>query len=318
MLTAFSTQAYAVVLSYDAGTAGNPANAPDPQMQGWTYTNTDPLDPDLTTGAVSPDVTTGLNAWNVTDNTTASNTKAYYEASLNSVEQAEANENGWVMKASVRHLDNFETSYATYVQYSDQNKHRFLIWFSIDTVGNLSVTLSGSGGGTYSLTTDGNGADSYHEYKVEYNTSEAVAAFSVDSVIYNSSWTGETSTYAPVSGVRFGSGSSGNKGSTNYNKVTFEILPGTLNVSETAGSTDVSEQGATTDTYDLSLVQQPIDDVVVTVTCDPLQIMLGPAGTSLIQLTFTNSDWSAQSIQVNAVDDAIGEGFHQSTIYHQA
>ena len=308
-----------MVISYDAGLSGDPITAPDPQTQGWIYTNTDPSNPDLSVTDVSPDATTGLNAWNITDNTTAGNTKAYYEANLNSVEQAEANENGWVMKAAVRHLDNFEIgNVATLLQYGDQHQHRFLLWFRIESNGNLSVILSGGGGGTYLITNDGTGADAYHDYEIQYDPDTAIATFLVDSVVYNTTWTGETSSNSPVSAVRFGSGSSGNKGSTNYNKVTFEVLPGKFDIVETAGSTDVFEQGETYDTYDFSLSQQPTDDVVVTVSCDPSQITLGPGQASSIQLTFTNADWSAQLIQVNAVDDAIGEGFHQSTINHQA
>ncbi|MCP3914700.1 MAG: hypothetical protein GY711_03970 [bacterium] len=60
---------------YDAGTAGNPPVAPDPQTMGWNLFD---WNGQVGLAPVSPDGATGLNAWEVADNTGTG--RAIYEA----------------------------------------------------------------------------------------------------------------------------------------------------------------------------------------------------------------------------------------------
>ena len=85
-----------------------------------------------------------------------------------------------------------------------------------------------------------------------------------------------------------------------------------MTLSESAGSTDVAEGGAT-DTYDVVLDAAPFSTVTITMSADA-QVTTSPS-----TLTFTTSDWSAaQTVTVTAVDDIVAEGAHTGTITHSA
>ena len=85
-----------------------------------------------------------------------------------------------------------------------------------------------------------------------------------------------------------------------------------VTVTETSGSTDVVEGGAT-DTYDVVLDLEPSGTVTITVSPD------ADASVSDTSLVFTTGDWSTpQTITVTAVNDAIVEGSHTGTITHSA
>ena len=81
-------------------------------------------------------------------------------------------------------------------------------------------------------------------------------------------------------------------------------------ISESAGSTQVTEGGAP-DTYTVVLATLPVADVTITVTPDAQSIV------SAASLTFTSLNWNtAQTVTVTAVDDFVAEGAHWSTITH--
>ncbi len=87
---------------------------------------------------------------------------------------------------------------------------------------------------------------------------------------------------------------------------------GGVDVIESAGSTDVTEDGAT-DLYGIVLSAQPSGTVTVTIEHDD-QIEVSPT-----LLTFTTSTWNTtQSVNVAAVDDVIVEGAHTGRITHEA
>ncbi len=92
------------------------------------------------------------------------------------------------------------------------------------------------------------------------------------------------------------------------------LIPG-VTVTQSGGTTLLSEAGVT-DTYDLSLVTVPAGAVQVTVTADA-QSQVSSDGTNFAStavLTFTTT--APQTITVRAVDDAVAEGPHTSTITH--
>ncbi len=91
-----------------------------------------------------------------------------------------------------------------------------------------------------------------------------------------------------------------------------------VTITQSGGTTSVSETGPTSDSYTIVLDSQPASDVVITVSPDS-QVDLGTGGGNPIDLTFTDVNWSTpQTVTVTAVDDAIYEGDHTSTITHTA
>lgn len=85
-----------------------------------------------------------------------------------------------------------------------------------------------------------------------------------------------------------------------------------VTVTESGGSTDVAEGGAT-DSYTLVLTSQPSADVTITIAGD------ADVDADLASVTFTSADWDMpQTVTVTAVDDAAAEGTHTGTITHSA
>jgi len=83
-------------------------------------------------------------------------------------------------------------------------------------------------------------------------------------------------------------------------------------------STDVRENGTSSDTYTLVLDTKPTADVTITVVADP-QTDLGEGPGKAVELTFTEGDWDEpQTVTVTAIDDDASEGPHVSTIAHTA
>ncbi|KAB2940012.1 MAG: hypothetical protein F9K17_14415, partial [Phycisphaerae bacterium] len=91
-----------------------------------------------------------------------------------------------------------------------------------------------------------------------------------------------------------------------------------VTITQSGGSTDVNEQGPTSDTYTVVLTSQPTANVTITVDPDT-QTTVGAGAGNPINLAFTTGNWNvAQTVTVTAIDDAIPEGAHTSTITHAA
>jgi hypothetical protein len=85
-----------------------------------------------------------------------------------------------------------------------------------------------------------------------------------------------------------------------------------VSISETGGSTNVTEGGAT-DTYSVVLTSQPTNSVNVALSFN------GQINASPTPLTFTTGDWNTpQLVTVSAIDDALVEGAHGSSVSHSA
>ena len=84
-----------------------------------------------------------------------------------------------------------------------------------------------------------------------------------------------------------------------------------VQVFRSGGSTRVSEDGTLTDSYELVLTSEPVDDVIVRVNAgDQLQVA-GVGGTmgNFLDLTFTPQNWNVrQKVSVMAIDDDVAEG----------
>ena len=91
-----------------------------------------------------------------------------------------------------------------------------------------------------------------------------------------------------------------------------------VSITQSGGTTNVNETGPTSDTYVSMLDAQPTASVEIIVHPDT-QTELGAGTGAPILLTFTTGDWNvAQIVTVTAVDDAVVEGAHASTITHTA
>lgn len=111
---------------------------------------------------------------------------------------------------------------------------------------------------------------------------------------------------------------------TDYNGISISSVTATVTsddtagvtISESGGSTSISEASATSDTYTIVLNTQPSNDVVITPTSSDTST---GATVSPSSLTFTSANWSTpQTITVTAVDDSSVEGAHNATISHTA
>jgi hypothetical protein len=98
----------------------------------------------------------------------------------------------------------------------------------------------------------------------------------------------------------------GNATSGNY---AVDTVPYSLAITQTSGSTAVTEGGAT-DTYNVALTRAPSADVTIT-----LGTTNGQVTTNVTTLTFAVSNWNTpQTVTVSAVNDSIGEGRHYGVI----
>jgi len=96
-------------------------------------------------------------------------------------------------------------------------------------------------------------------------------------------------------------------GGTQYIGMGYRKAP--WKVTESSGSTEVSEDGAT-DTIEFELLVEPASDVTVDLTVDAAQLTVVPA-----QLVFPVADWATpQSVTVGAVDDAVLETDPHSSV----
>jgi len=103
-----------------------------------------------------------------------------------------------------------------------------------------------------------------------------------------------------------------------YGTEEFEVqvtpAPGVI-LTETGGSTDVTEGGATDDTYTVQLAVSPKAGTQVTILITSGRQL----GASPSSLTFDDSNWDQpQTVTVTAVDDDVVEGDHMGLITHSA
>jgi hypothetical protein len=89
-----------------------------------------------------------------------------------------------------------------------------------------------------------------------------------------------------------------------------------ISLVESGGSTNITE-GGSTDSYSIVLTSAPTADVTITIT--PAAGPPAQSGVNPTSLVFTSLDWNApQTVTVTAIDDAVYEGNHTTTISHSA
>ncbi|MEM6400427.1 MAG: ExeM/NucH family extracellular endonuclease [Cyanobacteria bacterium P01_D01_bin.116] len=144
------------------------------------------------------------------------------------------------------------------------------------------------------------------------NGTNAVALTETDNVVYNGPTTGDKATL--LAALNDASNWSGSNSANQTFSGSFTVNSSTttagVTITESSGSTDVTEGGAT-DTYDVVLDTQPTDTVTVTITTG------GETTTDFATLTFDATNWDTpQTVTVSAVDDSAVEGNHSGSITH--
>ncbi len=120
---------------------------------------------------------------------------------------------------------------------------------------------------------------------------------------------------ATQSNQRCPNGSGGARNTSTYRQTTpspgiANTCPGSITLTQSGGSTNVAEGGAT-DTYTLVLNTQPTADVSIAINPGAqLTVATSP-------VVFTNTNWATpQTVTVTAVNDTFVEGAHTGTIAH--
>ncbi len=141
----------------------------------------------------------------------------------------------------------------------------------------------------------------------DWNSNKQITATAIDDLTAEGAHNGiithtATSSDAKYNGLSF---------PTKTVKITDNDSAG-VSVSESSGSTNVTEGGAT-DSYTIALSTLPTSDVTITVSPDSQVSVDNPT------LTFTTSNWSTpQTVTITGVNDSIVEGTHSGTINHTA
>ncbi|MFC1766916.1 hypothetical protein ACFL6U_33180, partial [Planctomycetota bacterium] len=193
----------------------------------------------------------------------------------------------WIERAvSTAGYNNIHVKYYRKTKGMDSGEYFYAEWYDGSSWNTLASTQSTSWDSQQDHTC-GSGANDNSSYKIRFRT--------------NASATNE---YAYLDSV----------------EITGDVLvtPG-VTITASGGSTDVAEQGPTSDTYTVVLDSQPSSTVTITVDPDgQTEVNNNGAGNS-VDLTFLTTNWdSAQTITVTAIDDSSIEGAHSSTITHSA
>lgn len=211
--------AQALVAQYQAGSAGAPPTAPDPQSQGWTLT--DPSNGAVVLTDLSRDGSTGLNAWVVDDQVTVGGGRAHYGQVFAQADLDQATDWGWEMAARLRLVQSSGLCVVMdFATGSSAANDRYLVWLEVQGADVLaSNNLTG-----VSIVCPGAMDGAYHTFAVRKPSGAAntMAEFLFDGAVVGSWPSSSSGGGAPAGGMNWGSGSSGGTATANWNQVTFE------------------------------------------------------------------------------------------------
>ena len=131
--------------------------------------------------------------------------------------------------------------------------NRFLIWFSLDTNGDLIADLDGAA--TYTLTTNGTGAALYHYHEISYNPATAQASYLFDGRVMTTNWSPSTNSLDSGE-ILWGAESFPGTGKANFHTVTFKIT------NTVVAAYDASTQANLSQAPDPALSGWPSDPIV--------------------------------------------------------
>src|SRR5262245_17109749 len=103
------------------------------------------------------------NAWQITDNSAAGGSTLVYTNQLSTALHQTATNTGFRFTVNARFVTDFGDTETMAMSYGLGAK-RFLIWFDLDSNGDLTAELEG--GPTYTLTANGTGSALYHTHEI--------------------------------------------------------------------------------------------------------------------------------------------------------
>jgi hypothetical protein len=161
------------------------------------------------------------NAWQITDNSGVGGSTLNYSTNLTPEQQIAAINlgSGWRYTVHARFVDDFSDAESIAMVYGLGDK-RFLVWFDLDSNGDLTARLDG--GPTYTLTANGTGHALYHTHEIVFDPTNRTASYLVDGQLKTNNWSGSVSAFM-AGQVSWGASSSGGQGAMNFHSATFEI-----------------------------------------------------------------------------------------------
>lgn len=217
-------------LHYSAGTTTTPPNPNSVEGGSWTLSETE--DSDVSTGSVTGSASandngSGLDAWIVRDETQSSGDFIQYSRQLSPEQKGLADTSAWSLRCKLRMIDDYGDSQSVILQYGNGNR-RFLLFFDLNSTGDLVINAIGSGGNAYTVTENGTGSTEFHDIEILYSPTDSTAAILVDGQrIDTGNWTGQSHSFT---GVQWGTGSSGGQGSAAFHSVDFDVFVDTLDL----------------------------------------------------------------------------------------
>jgi hypothetical protein len=240
-----------IIMSYDAGTNGVPASAPNPtNVAGgsWILADASAGDPNVRSEGQSPDpLHPNLNAWRMLDGVTTAGRVIYFRAFPTDQQATNAIWCGWKASAYMRVIDPVAGNAGTisiYLQFGSTNaimNRRYLTYADIDANGALYAAYSTTA--TTTITTNAADALAYHLYEIVYDSATRIASLRVDGQVISSNWPSLT-VAASSHGCAWGSGSSAGRGDGYFNRVTVEVndpSPTTVTVNPPDATNNVAE-----------------------------------------------------------------------------
>lgn len=216
------------LVNYHAGSAGSVI---DPaSIEGGSWTVLDSEDANISQGnlTATPSINhndSGLNAWVVTDNSQAGSQFVSYSRTLDSAQKELLTNSVWHLSTQLRMVDDFGDSKSVILQYGDGTT-RFLLFFDLDSNGDLVIETVGSGGESYTLTQNATGSAAFHRVSLIHDPATGKTAIIVDGVrLDTGNWTGQANTF---SGIQWGTGSSGGRGQAAFHSVKLETYVSAL------------------------------------------------------------------------------------------
>ena len=217
------------IFSYDAGSNGVPAVAPDPTSAeggSWFLTDVTAGSTNLISEPLSPDpLYTNLNAWAIFDDTNSRGSITYVSKATDE-QVTNAIWCGWKASAYLRVADPVPGNAGgntIFFQFGSTNtiwNRRYVVYADINADG--ALYLNSVGGVIVTVTTNETDALAYHLYEIVYDSATSTAELRVDGQVASSNWP-SLSIPASVDGCLWGSGSTGGRGDGYFNQVKVEV-----------------------------------------------------------------------------------------------
>lgn len=196
--------------------------ATDPATEGWTENGGDA---NISKTALSPDGTTGTDAWQIEDNSTGK--FLYYAYELSEAQKTDAKDQGWEMAVTLRMPDSGQTASPAvgfdYIGLGTESKNAYRAFFGTTAGGDTEVRL-GKNSTESDVVATLTGLD-YHDYLFAFDPSTGDVSFSIDGTVEVAQVSLFELNSAKDPQIRFGSLSSADTGTGNWNEAQFTIIP---------------------------------------------------------------------------------------------